>query len=760
MIKLIIDNQECDMHSSSTIVLNYDSDSLVDIDAMSEGESVTIAIPSTANNDSIMEYDGEFHTPQRFNSTEHSAQVWCSGQMLFSGDAVLYGVKYESGRMWYTIQVSVNKALWAQDASENVFNEFGVELDMKLDIDTIENQWESDDPVRFVVVWRDTYTPVQSSVSTEMVREIAALEDYHPFLHVGTMLNSIFEGSGYRVVSNFLESEQAQSLYMSGSYGSSTNSTETRNAMDFYVRRYEDASSTANIMGRVYLTPSYVANSIGAVVDAETATTESDCYSYGGCFTEVNGVPTFTPLVQVYVGFAVRLRYITPYKIESRKSLQAFDSVYLCSGHNYQFNVANNFEDKREEAISSTFSYMVCIFDYDDEQLYIYCRLADGTLSLISAVSSRVTYFTSPSQEVSEVVLLDSDGEPYAQDWALYNGYVEETGSTEVDVTLRITPELVSASSSVKFNEMFIYGAEQGWEFTLKAETCITPYFAKHPGCNTYIAFADIAQIDSFQSSLVESIAHMYNLRMFTDESNKVVYIEPYDDFWDSSSTWDWSDKIDKSYDISMTELATEVYRERKWGYRDGDGVTTRGDGDIPADDEFGFWSAQIASYASKEGSESLLSPLYSPSQSTDEGILQVGDRDDVDNINTFDFTPRIVRYKGDIEYNGEMMPRMAFYNPDDGVSLCFEDRGGVTGLNSYYARQIAVEERGVIISLKLRLSPFDIASLFSLSEVAPSVLSYFSFTINGEKIKCLLKEIVEYNPLDDSTLCRFIVVD
>ncbi|MFI3282491.1 MAG: hypothetical protein SNG10_03070 [Rikenellaceae bacterium] len=767
MIRLYIDGVECDTNSESTIVLNYSADSLVDIDEMSEGVSVNISIPSSAVNDEIMGGDGYIHAPRRFNSQEHTAQVWCKGEVLFEGDAFLAEVSWSDGEISYSILIRAQRAQWATAASQSTFKEMAVELDMKLAINRIEEQWESDDPVRFVVVKRDTYTPIQSSVSNEAVRVVTALEDFHPFLNIDAMMRSIFESNGYRVESRFMDSDYFKSLYMSGSFGSSTNSTETRNAMDFYVKRSADCTVEGDYRGRVYMSPYYGASSVGMIVDPDTVNTQSDCYSYGGCFQEYESVPAFVPLVQVYIGFEVRLRYITPYKIQDRLTLQGYNSVHLCVGHDYEFDIPNNFVDKREE-LSSNFSYMLCIFDFDQIDsssiIEMYLLKEDGLQHYYMTIDQRVTYFETPQEAFSQIVMmeycLDDTQRELQVDWAIYNGYIQESGSTEVDVTLRITPSLVSPSSPLKFDETYIDCGVAEWEFTLLEETSITPYFAKHPGVNAFLTFEDVARHDCYQISLVESIAHMYNLRFWSDDVNKVVYVEPYDDMWDRSKVWDWSDKIDPSHPIEISDLAEEVYKSRKWGYIEGDGVTSRGEGDIPSDDEYGFWSYEIDSLIAKDGTESLLSPLYSPSQNNDEGLLQVGDRDDVDNVCSFDFTPRIVRCDGSIEYDIYQMPYMSFYDPDNDISLCFEDRGGVVGLNSYYTEQIDREQRGRIVSIYLKLTPFDVASLFSKCEASPNILSLFGLNLGGDMARCLLKEIVEYDPLEESVKCRFIVVD
>ncbi len=764
MIELLIDGVSCEVSSTSTIEINYNADTLVDLDDMREGVEVSITVPSTSTNDGVFSGDGYIHAPQRFNATEHTAVVKSEGVTLIEGDALLEEVIWSDGEVSYSVLIRTQKATWAAVAAWSTFNSFAVELEMKLAINRIRLQWESDDPVRFVAVERDTYTPIQSSVSNESVREITALEDYHPFLNVDVMMRSIFETSGYRLESTFMDSDYFKSLYMSGSYGSSTNSTETKSAMDFYVRRSSDCTVSGDYRGRVYMSPYFIANSVGMVVDPDTVNTESDCFSYSGCFVEYESVPAFVPLVDVYVGFSVRLRYITPYKILDRNTLTAYNSVHLCVGHDYEFDVTNNFTDLKGD-LDCSLSYMLCVFEFastDDVDMYF--RMADGSLQHYDTITDRVTYFVSPDEEFSEVVLmynLSSGGqESYIKDWAIYDGYIQEEGETEVDVTLRITPTLISPSSPKKFDEMYMDCGEAGWEMTLLKETCITPYFYKHPGCNTYISFADIAQHDEYQLSLVESMAHMYNLRFWTDDINKVVYIEPYDDFWDQSKVWDWSDKIDHSRSIEIYDLASEAYKSCSWGYRDGDGVTSRGTDEIPADDEFGFWTSEIASQIAKDSSESLLSPLYSPSQNNDEGVLQVGDRDDVDNINTLYFTPRIVRYKDHILFDNVAMPYMSFYEPENNVSLCFEDRGGLTGLNSYHVKQRELEERGRVVTLYLKLSPFDVASLLSKSEVAPNVTSLFGLSLRGDYARCRLKEIVEYDPLQESTKCSFTVVD
>lgn len=81
-----------------------------------------------------------------------------------------------------------------------------------------------------------------------------------------------------------------------------------------------------------------------------------------------------------------------------------------------------------------------------------------------AARSAQVT--TPASGTVADPVLLVRSGSQwvaYRGDWALYNGYVGETGQTMVEVRLRTAAESVSPASPKYFNLIYFAGAEPGW---------------------------------------------------------------------------------------------------------------------------------------------------------------------------------------------------------------------------------------------------------------------------------------------------------
>ena len=71
------------------------------------------------------------------------------------------------------------------------------------------------------------------------------------------------------------------------------------------------------------------------------------------------------------------------------------------------------------------------------------------------------------------------------------------------------------------------------------------------------------------QSDFLMGIAQMFNLQFSTDAAAKVVKIEPYDHFYDStSSAYDWSDKIDYSKGIEE-EFIYDIKSKLVFKYKD-----------------------------------------------------------------------------------------------------------------------------------------------------------------------------------------------
>ena len=80
------------------------------------------------------------------------------------------------------------------------------------------------------------------------------------------------------------------------------------------------------------------------------------------------------------------------------------------------------------------------------------------------------------------------------------------------------------------------------------------------------------------QADFVKGLSQLFNLQFKTDAISKIVYVEPYDHFYKSTSeAVDWSDKIDYSKDIE-NEFLYDIKSKILFKYKDAsnDGLINR----------------------------------------------------------------------------------------------------------------------------------------------------------------------------------------
>ena len=444
-----------------------------------------------------------------------------------------------------------------------------------------------------------------------------------------------------------------------------------------------------------------------------------------------------------------------------------------------RFTLANRYEDRRGE-IAPNHSYTAIVFDHAEGRQYRLNYTKNGTAdTLWSEFAARTAQVVTPAAgSVANPVLQVRSGtrwEPYAGDWALYDGYIAERGETTVELRVRTAAERLSPSSPKYFNRIYFHGAEEGMSLTLHKECSLQPRFSSAPGYGSAITFADVARHRIRQSELLEALQHLFNLRFHTEQATRTVRIEPADDFFAAGPAADWRAKTDFSQPVVLADIAPEVHERRTWRYLAGDGAVARFDAE--AESPFGQWSVTTGSRAAKEGEKTLANPLFCPTISTAGGysdassavIMQVGDRDDVQEDGT-NFTPRIVRFAGmhplpDGERWGfpsgqAEYPLAAFHFAGDGAAagftLCFEDRDGVRGLHRYYDLQTGRESAGRRITLSLRLAPHEFESLFTPGTGAPDLRSAFLLDTGEGTVRAALRAVEDYDPQAASVRCTF----
>ena len=421
------------------------------------------------------------------------------------------------------------------------------------------------------------------------------------------------------------------------------------------------------------------------------------------------------------------------------------------------------------------------MFNHTEGNSYRLTCTVNGTAGhAIGEFDSRSALVTTPSGSTvtAPVLLCKAAGSTtyttYTGDWALYDGYIGETGQTEVEMTVRTNPVTVTPTSPKTFSTIYFYGAEPGMKFSLSRQCTLRPDFTGAPGLNTPISFEDVARHRVRKWVVLDALRHLFNLRFYTDEETRTVYVEPADDFYRLGQTFDWSSRIDRSQPILLGDAAQDAERVRIYKYREADGAVTRLNATLESPSASGVWS--MTRRRRSTGKEASPTPS-SRRRSAKRNVMRMHLRPS--SCGSATATPRTPptgavsrpassataacshcppASAGAILPPETATPLAAFHrnDPDNGFTLCFEDRDGQQGLHRFYDTQAEQEKRCQHLTLHLRLEPCDIERLFQIQRLAPCIASTFLFRIGGEEVRCTLRRIEGYDPSAASTRCTF----
>lgn len=798
-MKCFIDNREAETDPAESVAITLSIASVSQIETGRTGYSKNLKLPITLRNREILGDAGEVLSPQRFNQDAHTVRIEADGCVVMEGIPMMTRREdYPDGSGWYHLNIIGAGKGWIQTASQRMFNELEIEFETTLNASNILNSWTGEHPVRFFPVQRDRFT-LPSQTLQPGVR-ILTFEDYHPFLHVRSLMDRIAAQSGYGIRSEFMDSAFFRSLYISGKYPE-RDSSIFRERMGFLAGRFASASATADRLGRVYADPLTPVCSLGNVVETADPYEEQDgkslpeVYNRNDCFRKDGNRIGFFPVENVVAGFEYSIQYRSDYIIASRSELCCFNTLCLDDGSERSYKVMNRQTDRRGE-YRANWSYTLIVFNHYDGDAYrfTYDRItnpdadpdnlqpSDYTTVTLKTFAQRCTTIASAADEAVANPCLwirhaDNSYQPYTQDWALYDGYIGETGQVDISVTVRSAAREVKVSQPRYFDQVYFGGARPGMTLTLSDKVTLKPLFVSHPGEGNQVDFAQVAAHEIRQIDLVSALKQMFNLYFYTDTRCKTIYIEPREGFYGPTLV-DWSDKIDLERPISIEELGEDMGSTFTLRYQSGDGAVIRWD--RANRQVLGKWSAEIQNRFTREREKTYDNPLFTASlnergsypDAREASLVQAGDRDSdggnpgVENLN---FAPKIVSYGGvktlpEGQYwgwpaYGDRYPMIAFHDPQ-GVTptLCFEDRDGQTGLHRYYDKTLELYNEGLRITLYLHLKPDEIEPFIIPNDSRQDFRARFKLRIHGEEIVCRLEEITDYNPeLNGSTRCTFL---
>ncbi len=786
-MELYIDNVAVEVDGNSRLALSLSVAVVTDPRRGRAGYTRTLRLPATPANDAVFGYASELHSRDRFNATPHTGRVEHEGCVLIEGPLTLSRSERNPQGGFYEVHIIGAAKEWASSAATHSLSTLPVAWSRTLSGSAISASWtENGAPVRFLPVARETLRRDYSSGSVIPAARVLSSDDYHPFIHAATLLRAIFAEAGYRVESDFVNGAFFDSLYISGNYPVRDVSV-ARADMDFLARRLGSSTNVANSQGRVFADPYRVGYTVGNVVDTVDPTQTSaggvsydDVFARGGCFQMDDERVAFIPPREVSVGFQYHLRYTTDYRVKSRTALTGFDTVYLGESAARTFALANPWPDRRG-SFRPARTYNVAVFDHVSGRQY-QLRYTRGGVTVNSAtLMSRFTNVAiADAGEVSNPVLWyrtssTAAWQSYGGDWALYDGFVGETGRLDVELTVRTAPETVTPGRPKFFDDVYFGGAEPGMSLTLGPQTWLRPVFYAQPTEGSAVGFADVCAHDASRMDFIAALRQMFGLCFHTDNRAGVVRVEPASSFYSTSRVVDWTDKLDVGRPIVVEELGADLSREMVWCYRGGDGAVARHNRNTGG--QFGSWSATVESAAATDQTSVWENPMFTPSLSAADTapgapsarLVQAGDTslETLDRTENLNFVPKIVRYEGMASLpagerwgwplSGGSYPRLAFHSPESGYTLCFEDRDGCVGLHSGWERDLRLWNHSRRITAWLTLSAADISSLSFPAAGEAGFGALYRIALDGEECVCRLEEVCDYSPGEASTKCVLI---
>lgn len=776
MIRLYIDGHEADIDSRTDISVSLSISSMSTTEWGRAGYSKSLVIPNTPHNAALMGDCGSPHTAKLFNSARHQARVEAGGSVIIEGVMMLTATRL-GPEGFFRFNIIGEAVQWARSATASL-RSLDTGYSETLTQSAVLDSWTR--PAALV-----RYLPVERGRSVEGDQSLygrrVAQDDYHPMLHLRSLMEAIFASAGYSICSNFLGSEFFSSLYMSGRWREQAMERDVEE-MDFRATRTTDSGTiTADLFGRVYADHLANYHTVGNLVDT---TSVEGCFNNGTAFgVDHTGRIRFAPSRTTRVAFEYHLRYRTDTKVLSRTRLQGFDIVRPAFLNSIYVPLENRYVDRRSEPFANGRDYKLAIFSMRPDVTYQLVATLNGQdVVLLAEVAENFTTINYSGDGVlSDLELYVDEGNIVRQateDWALYDGYATERGSREVEVTVRSAPHEVLPAEPQYFDMFYFGGAEEGMTMELFAGTGMRPLFVPYPAEGEQVEWADVADYDCSQLDVLTAVRELFDLQIYTDTSTHRVYMEPRGEFCNPEVVVDWRERIDLGRPMVVEELAGQGKATLQVAYRPTDkaaAALSQGEQGV-----WGEWSAGLEGYFAAEGVERRENPLFAPSVSVvgsvksapSVSLIAVGDVEGPDDgtILHANFDAKVLFFRsmqtlqeGEMwswptEHSGEV-PLVEFFSPkaDEPLSLLMENREGVEGLGRYWAPRVEALNHARRITLNVRLWPDEVEAIAFPNSQGRDFRALYLLRLEGEDVLCRLEEVVDYNPMAPSTKCVLV---
>ncbi len=780
MTELHINGKKADLGEKLTLALSLTAEALRHPEEVKEVRYV-IELPATLNNRKMFGFSEQLNSAVRFNDAYMEARVTEAGCLLFLGEAVVKRcVLHPSGTGMYVIELIRRRPAWAEEMSRTLLREIEYVYERTVTEELVRSSWTDNSPVKFLPVHRDQYGPADYANEIPPVK-ILAFEDYHPFFQVRFLVERMFSRCGYTVESTFMESDYFTGLYVSGNYPErEIDAVKAR--MNFLAGKINDRTAVADSYGAVYLSAEEAPYHAGCVADTadpfylEKGRRIEGAFDNGACIVGGSDGIRFVPNDDVTVGFEYRLRFCTDFTLVSDTECRGFDRIFLDDGQFHRFDYYPAIEDHKY-GTGKTGNFTVFVPGFEEGENYRLVKYyADDDVEEV-AVTAR-TFPTDLVKATVGFILLKGQTEQVV-DWKLFvtDEFTAATRNVEIDITLRSQPRFRKNGEAVYFSGIYLLGAEPGTSFTLMRGTTVRPVFYSHPLLGAEITLDEVLAHDRYQIDFIRGLAHLFNLRFYTDEVTRTVHIEPAGEFYREEPAVDWTDRIYGELPLEVGDPGEGRNQIEIYSYNENDGTVSRFNRTYQM--KYAEWETTLDSRLAKDAPAAFVNPFFSSSmdvggivpQSWSATWIAAGDREDIGynyDDGNLNFPPKIVRYAGmealeaneywSWPYDPERYPRLAFHPDSPGSTLCFDDYEGAEGLNAFYRPTYQHLNRGRLFRLHLKIHPYEMESLLFPHGAGPDFRSLYRFVIGGETVYARLEAIEDYRTEDSGIVsCTFL---
>ncbi len=510
--KIIIDGNEVDLYDPNNldIAITLAISDSNDLTTRKAGNTKTIKVPATATNKQIFGHPQDFNSVVEIDQTSKpSAVIEASGTRIFNGFAKPNGSTdiATNNITEYELNCIGDNGDWVSKVSGKKLSDLDYSDQNHYRTAAVQNASETIIAGReyvYDLIDRGEFAG-QLYYSGTLQKRSVNISDRYPALSIKSMIDRTINATGYKIVSSFMDGAFFKSLYWQF--------TNERLNID---QSFKDnlVCQIQSLHPNQYIAP----NTTQKVIDIE------DYYADGNDIYYLNytpGVPSVPNPSGAY-GLANPYEYFVKasgkYKIQGQLSgTYIYTSTASITSANIFFNIMK--KNRFKDGIARSIYFK----SFDAGDRVHGSGLPYGTFNFFGDVSTE-----------------DAD---FAYTWGEFD--LEYGDEIYYEIT---TPENFQVYIGhvvfgvPKITNIYGIGEGQLFDFNLNMP------------------------IDS-QLDFIQGLKELFNLHFSTDVESRIIYIEPYDDFYNGEIE-DWSSKLDRSRDVKINFTGSNLSRTIRYRYK------------------------------------------------------------------------------------------------------------------------------------------------------------------------------------------------